>query len=712
MRVIYISAFFLLLCTNISFAQQFFGPQINCDHSQCNGLEAEYDDKFSFIPPPEGFEFGGTRDAVISVTYNGFPAQAQSAFQYAVDIWASILESNVPITINATWSNIGGSVLGFAGANDYERNFNGAPQSNVWYPAALANKLANTDLNPFSSDISCTFNSGTNWYFGTDGNTPGGQFDLVSVVLHELGHGLGCIGGSSYNNGTGTYGFSGTPVIWDTYIENGSGVDLDAFSSPSTSLGGQLTGNSLFWNGSNGILGLNGDQPRIYAPNNWNGGSSYSHLNESTYSFGNENSLMTPFIGSAEAIHDPGPAMRGMFQDMGWEIFPECDITDVSVVSTTPCNGTTGEFDQTIRVTYENEPETGFLLVNGVAYNITSSPQDINLTYTANSQLISYDVRFSANQDCIYLTGNIFTAPPPCCSTIKLVAVDPANKQFTVSNFGTCTESLIPYRLKSENAVFLFNNLTLVSGSYDILPNTTSVFQWDSWNPSPAGSDLALFVPFGDFNNPFDIRDYVQWKAPLGIAENVAVSAGIWQSGGFITDDGPYTFNGGATDFGVAFWSGVTPPDPCAVLSVTLGSSTGCNVINQTFSQELIISYENGPGSGFLNVNGQSFGISGSPQIIDLTGLTPDGAAVNVDVSFSEDMTCSAFYTALFNAAESCLCAYDFDSDGLVAVNDLTTILGEIGCSSNCVSDLTGDGLVAVEDLTVFLQSFGTICIP
>src|SRR5262249_59824059 len=29
------------------------------------------------------------------------------------------------------------------------------------------------------------------WYYGLDANPPSGQIDLVAVVLHELGHGLG-----------------------------------------------------------------------------------------------------------------------------------------------------------------------------------------------------------------------------------------------------------------------------------------------------------------------------------------------------------------------------------------------------------------------------------------------------------------------------------------------------------------------------------------
>ena len=44
-------------------------------------------------------------------------------------------------------------------------------------------------------DIITSFNShaAVDWYFGTDGNTPSRRRDFVSVVLHEIGHGLGFI---------------------------------------------------------------------------------------------------------------------------------------------------------------------------------------------------------------------------------------------------------------------------------------------------------------------------------------------------------------------------------------------------------------------------------------------------------------------------------------------------------------------------------------
>jgi len=661
---------FLSLCAS---GQRFFGPQIACGHQSC-GIEPEFEDKFSYVPPPEGFVQGGPRDVVISVTYNNFPSNAQNAFQYAVDIWASLLTSNVPIIINANYSNLNGSVLGFASANDFEQNFTGALLPNTFYPSALANKLAGTDLNPGSSDISCTFNSNTNWYFGTDGNPGSGQWDFVSVVLHELGHGLGSLGGSSVNgSGVGTFGFSGTPVIWDQFTETTAAEDLSTLSG--SALGDALTSNGVYWDGTNGQEGLNGTRPRIYAPGTWNSGSSYSHLNESTYGAGNANSLMTPFIGSAEAIHDPGPAMIGMFQDMGWEIFPECDIFGFVLESATDCDPSNSTFDLTVNLLYENPPEVGFLNVNGTNYSITGSPQQFTFNdLPADGNSIAMNAFFTAEGGCSYENSSFYVAPFACCTNLRFNAVNPENEQFTVTNYGSCEEDFSSFRICSNSDTYQFlGNLTLVTGDIILSPGEAVTLEWPSWNPNILGSNLALFIPGGSFTSSSDILDYVRWgNAEVG-GEMVASDAGVWSNGDFINAGAPYIFNGAVADYGAEFWSGEELP--CQISSISAGAASECVFETQTFNQVVVIEFTASPSSGSLSVNGQAFPVSSSPMTVLLTGLTADGNLIDVTAQFTEDSSCSFTETELLIAPAACPCAIDYNSDGLVAIDDFTILL-------------------------------------
>lgn len=279
----------------------------------------------SSSPSEVSLQTQNAQTATINVNYNGFTPEAQAAFEYAVDIWEGLIESDVTIDVDANFTSLGFGVLGSAGPAYNIRDFSGAPQANTWYSAALGNKLAGTDLNTNSPDITTNLNSNfSNWYFGTDGNTPAGEYDFVTVVLHELAHGLGFSGLMQYNNGEGSWGVgTGFPGIYDRFTVNGSNqspIDMSQFPNPSTALGNQLTSNNIFFNGSNAVDANGGTNPKLYTPISWNQGSSYSHLDEATYAAGNPNSLMTPRLGTGEAIHNPGDITLSIFEDMGWTV--------------------------------------------------------------------------------------------------------------------------------------------------------------------------------------------------------------------------------------------------------------------------------------------------------------------------------------------------------------------------------------------------------
>lgn len=118
------------------------------------------------------------------------------AFQHAADRWGAMLDSNVPIYVLASFEQLGANVLGAAIAWSVFSDFPGAPGfpgaalAATWYPSPLADKRAGADLEPGQPDIFAIFSSDANWYLGLDANH-GAQTDLVAVVMHELGHGLG-----------------------------------------------------------------------------------------------------------------------------------------------------------------------------------------------------------------------------------------------------------------------------------------------------------------------------------------------------------------------------------------------------------------------------------------------------------------------------------------------------------------------------------------
>ncbi|MDA3930711.1 MAG: hypothetical protein PF541_17320, partial [Prolixibacteraceae bacterium] len=329
-------------------------------------------DKFIRIPPPKDFLLKSANEnkCNIEVQYNGFTEEAKVAFEYAVSIWESLLVSDQIINVEANWTEFENEdsvvVLGSAGAASTYANCEGMPSNKLFYVTSLAEKLTHQNLNRSNNpEIYAYFNSETNWYYGTDGNTPSGKFDLVSVVLHELCHGLGfdgSMGVTDSNEGIWGYG-SKYADSFDSFILNSSGqklIDLTEFENPSSELLKQYTSNNISFDGP--VLHYNtNNKANLYAPNEYEVGSSIYHLSRE---FDNtQHRLMTPGITTASSIHDPGIITRSILEDIGW--------STISITCNRPSNQ-----EEILNITIEAEIIPDFqteLIDPSISYSINNS---------------------------------------------------------------------------------------------------------------------------------------------------------------------------------------------------------------------------------------------------------------------------------------------------------------------------------------------------
>ena len=261
---------------------------------------------------------GGARlesKSKFEVTFNNFPAWAQIEMQAAVDVWAANFQSSVPIKVEATWgrSQVYG-LLGSARPGNYFNNFANAPDVTLWYPSALANALAGRDLDKNNPEIVIQVNSAASWDTRNDGKPSGSEYDLQSVFIHEIGHGLGFLSTDSYDPFFG-YGSIDQPTPFDAYLQLDDGRRLSDLPSPSLELGKALTSN-LSWSGAKGIAANGGVKPRIYTPGRYQNGSSVSHLDEATFAGAGANSVMSPSLDAGEVFREPGSLLLAMMEDM------------------------------------------------------------------------------------------------------------------------------------------------------------------------------------------------------------------------------------------------------------------------------------------------------------------------------------------------------------------------------------------------------------
>jgi hypothetical protein len=288
---------------------------------------------------------------------------------------------------------------------------------------------------------------------------------------------------------------------------------------------------------------------------------------------------------------------------------PQCEITDIAAGKQTACNPATNTYTQSLFVTFVNPPTTGSLVVNGQSFAIGTSPQTVTLTdLVANGNPVDVTANFSAEPGCSRTEQDVFTAPVSCSVTPVCAITDLAT--------GTQTPCVPASNTYTQVVVVTFEN-----------PPTTGnlVVNGQSFpiGTSPRSVTLVNLPANGN---------------PVDVTANFSTEPGCSR-----TEQDLFT----------------APPSCsvtqlCAITDLAAGTQTPCVPASNTYTQVVIVTFENPPTTGNLVVNGQSFPIGTSPQSVTLENLPANGNPVNVTARFSADSDCNRTENALFTAPVSC----------------------------------------------------------
>jgi PA domain len=192
--------------------------------------------------------------------------QRTIVLQTALEQWGRLVGNTVPIVALVTFTDLpcdaaaGAAVLAAAGPTLVMSDFPGA-RPNTWYPSALADEIAGFELlpQPFDQasdgdliifvngalDNGC-LGPGMGFYYGLDHHESPTQIDLLTVLMHEVAHGLGFW--TPTDEQTGLF-FSGSPSIYDVFVlDTSTGKHWDEMTNVERAASAVNTGN-LVWAG-------------------------------------------------------------------------------------------------------------------------------------------------------------------------------------------------------------------------------------------------------------------------------------------------------------------------------------------------------------------------------------------------------------------------------------------------------------------------------
>jgi subtilisin-like proprotein convertase family protein len=359
-------------------------------------------------------------------------AQRLNAFTHAANLWGALLTSAVTIRVNATMDvlscSMSSATLGSAGANTVHYNFTNAPYANTYYPQALANKIAGGDLSGIN-DITAYFNSaiGTtcafpkSWYYGLDGNPAGDQIDFVTVVMHEIGHGLGF---QTYVTTSTGARFNDRDDIYMKFLEDHSlGLGWGAMNDAQRATSAVDT-SDLHWTGSavvaaGGSLSAGrhaGGHVQMYAPASIVSGSSVSHWDTAL----SPNEMMEPSYTTD--MTDPSLA-RDLMTDLGWDFATTTTTTSSTSSSTTTSSTTSTSTTTTSTTTTSIATTTSSSSPSTSTSSSTSSSTSTSTSSTTTSTSTSSSTTSSSTSTSTSTTTS--TTVPVVCTASPETFTDP-----------------------------------------------------------------------------------------------------------------------------------------------------------------------------------------------------------------------------------------------------------------------------------------------
>ena len=307
-----------------------------------DGTLCIYDEHFN--PSVEENEVRASTRAGTNLQFNlsgNLDTQQEAATKYACDLWAAELSGMVPIDIDVYSVYMNNySTLGRTHRQPHYWN----PTTETWYCSALGNQLAGYNFSNLR-DISIEMNSTLSWFYGITGSPTSNEYDWITVMLHEITHGLGFSsliywdktgnnnGRFLYTTSSGFGTFTDDPGIFERQLYQGTTGNTCLADLNQNERKILVESNNLYAGRPSSYLlaANNGNRVKMYAPSRWEDGSSVSHWDNSI----NFTTFMKHLINKEFRCVVINAREIAIMRDMGWEIPPSISGSDIVCSSAT-----------------------------------------------------------------------------------------------------------------------------------------------------------------------------------------------------------------------------------------------------------------------------------------------------------------------------------------------------------------------------------------
>lgn len=302
----------------------------------------------------------------------------------------------------------------------------------------------------------------------------------------------------------------------------------------------------------------------------------------------------------------------------------------------------------------------------------------------SGANLLQYIDVAPSNGNYIYVTdyskiwrstngGTSWTQVGDPGSSIRWIEIDPQDE----TRLWACVNHKV-YESTDSGASW-----TNISGTLPNIDMNTIVYDEGSNDALYVGTDLGVFYIDASMSDwaPFN----------TGLPNVIILELDILESDNKLR----------AATFGRGVWEADINAVPCSFDGVTDVGMVECDEVSGTYTRQLTIEYTGAPATGVLNVLGNNFPITGSPQQVFVAGLPLDGASVNVTAYFTADPDCTVTENNLFSNPSFCPCLLQDanltvnpcdDNDSTVPVDDTFTFtINPTGSNTSTSYSVSGD---------------------